>query len=186
MPCKQCIFQEITASLSSSSKKTDTDDERKERCQKCLCNGSSSVDRIGEKAVEGKTGTNKPKPKYASKPTGLKGLVITDPIVRLIMETFPVKIEWSENYGRYLVATRNIQRQELIFQVEPIVAGPTPSYTEKDWICMACFRIAKKKTMVRCSDCQWPFCSESCSDVSFLLNEKWRMMQRLHRYYYLM
>lgn len=152
MRCKQCIFQET--SLSSTSSRGN-DDIPTKICQQCSVSGSGGVPTLTGATV-----------KHEAKPTQLKHLLgISDPLRLLIMESFPVKIEWSGALGRYLVATRNIARSELIFQVEPIVAGPTPSYTEKDWLCMSCFRLAKKKTMIRCSDCQWPFCCKECEKV---------------------
>ncbi|ODN02118.1 Protein msta, isoform A [Orchesella cincta] len=138
MRCKQCIFQEApsTSSLGNDG------DVPVEICQKC------SVDENGKVVKKAFFNID----------------LITTPIQRLIMECFPVKIEWSEVFGRYLVATRDIHQGELIFQIEPIISGPTPSYTEAEWLCMSCYKATKKKTMLRCPDCQWPFCSSECAE----------------------
>ncbi|CAL8101783.1 unnamed protein product [Orchesella dallaii] len=139
MRCKQCIFQEIPSAASPGN------DVRIEICPTCSVDECKISSSKGKKAV-------------------FNIELITTPIQRLIMECFPVKIEWSEVFGRYLVATRDIQQGELIFQIEPIISGPTPSYTEPEWLCMSCYKATKKKTMVRCSDCQWPFCSSECAE----------------------
>lgn len=156
------IEEKISSSgSSSSSHERDADDDdnaHNEVSKEKRCNGDSdkNIDTI-------KTSSNSSN--HELKVSRTKKVVRGVQLQKLIMELVPVKIEWSDVLGRYLVATRDIKQSELIFQVEPIVAGPTPSYTENEWICMSCFRATKKKTMVRCSDCQWPFCSKECEEV---------------------
>lgn len=171
MPCKESMPLEHEIPLSTSSSSLEIDflrdahvptERQRNRGERV---GDSSVRSCENETTAGTLVLVDPKIPNAFKSSRSFAVVIANPLHQLIMELVPVKIEWSEVFGRYLVATRDIRQSELIFQVEPIVAGPTPSYTEKEWICMSCFRATKKKTMIRCSDCQWPFCCRDCEEV---------------------
>lgn len=150
------------SSSSSLEKDADDDDNAHNQIRRQRCSGDSD-EKLDNIKTSSNSSNNELKVSRSTK------VVSAFQLQKRIMEFIPVKIEWSEVLGRYLVATRDIKQSELIFQVEPIVAGPTPSYTEKEWICMSCFRATKKKTMVRCSDCQWPFCSKECEEVMWNL-----------------
>jgi hypothetical protein len=69
-------------------------------------------------------------------------------------------IEYREGFGRCMIATRDIQPNELIFRDKPIVIGPRSSNYEKIF-CVCCYKVSQK--LVLCSQkCKFPVCIE-CS-----------------------
>ena len=76
---------------------------------------------------------------------------------------FPFKIEESEEFGRYFVATRDIQPLELVLIDKPAVVGPA---TKTRPICLECFKgPLEPENSVRCQGCHFPLC-KSCAAVS--------------------
>jgi len=70
----------------------------------------------------------------------------------------PFKIAQKSGVGRHLVATRDIQPGEVIFEEVPVTAGPK-QYTPP--VCLGCHKLVSL-TGYRCSKCEWPMCDEKC------------------------
>ncbi|XP_055536040.1 SET domain-containing protein SmydA-8 [Wyeomyia smithii] len=76
----------------------------------------------------------------------------------------PFVVKYSEVYGRYLVATRDLKAGEKIIEVEPLAIGP---WAESDPVCLGCHKPFKKDCeIVRCADCGWRMCTESCGEIA--------------------
>ncbi|XP_071541764.1 uncharacterized protein [Panulirus ornatus] len=71
----------------------------------------------------------------------------------------PVRIMWSLEYGRYLVASRSITAGEVVFRETPLVVAPKP---DAGPTCLVCLR-ALQGAWVECEGCGAPLCS-SCAD----------------------
>ncbi|XP_023320139.1 protein msta isoform X2 [Eurytemora carolleeae] len=71
-------------------------------------------------------------------------------------------LEKNNIYGRYMVALRDINPGELIFQEVPLVFGP--SVYNPVLICLGCTRHMIDD--VGCVKCGWPLCSEKCPLLS--------------------
>lgn len=84
---------------------------------------------------------------------------------------YPVKIVVNDNATKSLVATRDIQREEIIFMEKPLITGPRQ---HKDWftgkfpLCLECYNVVRGN--YRCSKCLWPLCGLSCEKVNCLSN----------------
>ena len=94
--------------------------------------------------------------------------------------------------GRYVVATRNIKAGEVIFEEQPVTAGPKQvgqlrspfflqlgseraNYSLLVWfrtfqftppVCLGCFDLVDGSFV--CPECKWPMCSQECRDLSRL------------------
>jgi hypothetical protein len=71
-----------------------------------------------------------------------------------------------------MVATRNLKAGELIFREKALVCGPKEGSIP---LCLTCYSpLEQHEKMsikhVRCTECNIPFCSDRCANVSQLLN----------------
>lgn len=75
------------------------------------------------------------------------------------------KIQYSDNVGRHMVATRDIQQGEMIMKEKPAVIGPRMSSPAH---CLSCgmklepTKIGDKYDFYKCSICCWPMCGQKC------------------------
>lgn len=72
----------------------------------------------------------------------------------------PVSPHWDPLVGRCLLANRNISDQEVIFKENPFVVAP-----QSIPVCICCFRTIHNDPITKCSRCNLPTCSQSCSMV---------------------
>jgi hypothetical protein len=73
---------------------------------------------------------------------------------------FPFRVEESEEFGRYFVATRDIEPLELVLVDEAAVVGPA---TKTKPICLECFKELETinetaSEPIRCKGCEFPMC----------------------------
>ncbi|KAH8304072.1 hypothetical protein KR059_000002, partial [Drosophila kikkawai] len=79
-------------------------------------------------------------------------------------QALPYRIEKSEIYGRYLVASRQLEPGELLITEEPLAIGPCVS---GDPVCLGCYRpVTLASDQYRCPACAWPLCGPSCSGLN--------------------
>jgi hypothetical protein len=62
---------------------------------------------------------------------------------------------------RFMVATRNLKAGELIFREKALVCGPKEGSIP---LCLTCY--SPLGQYVRCTECNIPFCSARCENVS--------------------
>jgi len=72
---------------------------------------------------------------------------------------YPFRVEDSKDAGRYLVATRTINKGEVVMSDYPVVCGPI--YTRSKPVCMNCLKLATDASY-RCSKCEFPVCDPEC------------------------
>ncbi|KAG5877977.1 hypothetical protein JTB14_032238 [Gonioctena quinquepunctata] len=77
------------------------------------------------------------------------------------------EISSNPQLGRYLKATRDLQRGDFIFSETPLVFGPKPHHFEEGpFPCVGCCRlIYDHQKYDRCSGCSWPVCSQECDGL---------------------
>lgn len=80
------------------------------------------------------------------------GLLINN----LEVPCWPFKVEYKENSGHYLVATRDISPKETIMRDTPFAEGPG---SKSSPVCLQC---SKNAPEYRCSKCGLPVCDEVC------------------------
>uniref|UniRef100_A0A6A7G7A2 Protein msta-like n=2 Tax=Hirondellea gigas TaxID=1518452 RepID=A0A6A7G7A2_9CRUS len=78
----------------------------------------------------------------------------------------PYKVVRSDYSGRSLVATKGLLAGYQVIQELPLLIGPTALSVP---ICLSCH--APVSTLYRCPVCQWPMCSETCSDDPLHISE---------------
>ena len=71
----------------------------------------------------------------------------------------PFRVEDSPEAGRYLVATRTINKGEVVLSDYPAVCGPI--YTRSKPTCLNCLKVATPDSY-RCRKCGFPVCDEEC------------------------
>lgn len=76
------------------------------------------------------------------------------------------KVQFTENIGRHMVATRDIKQGEMILKEKPAVFGPRMASTAH---CLACNKklqplknIDNKFDFYKCTSCRWPMCGPVC------------------------
>jgi len=74
---------------------------------------------------------------------------------------FPLRVATQDGLGKHLVATRDIQQLEIIFEDSPLATGPTHSTVP---VCLECGLILDPDLMEiwSCSECGSSLCSSSC------------------------
>uniref|UniRef100_A0A182W2G3 MYND-type domain-containing protein n=1 Tax=Anopheles minimus TaxID=112268 RepID=A0A182W2G3_9DIPT len=75
----------------------------------------------------------------------------------------PFKVCSNEQYGRFLVATRDINAGEIILKESPLVHGPAQISGP---VCVGCLQGLEEKKFQECERCGWPVCKKSCQDHS--------------------
>lgn len=99
---------------------------------------------------------------------------------------FPATQMANEQFGRFLVATRDISAGELIFIDTPLMVSPGPAGNlEKIHpICLGCCvvltgQFSNNGSGVACKNCSWTLCKQDCNMVcNFNFKEKY--LQFLH------
>jgi len=81
-------------------------------------------------------------------------------------ECAPFKVEQDEKSGRYLVATRDIEKGSVILRDQASVLGPMITKTK-----LACLNCLATEGLRPCSRCKWPVCSSECEDGMWHLME---------------
>lgn len=71
------------------------------------------------------------------------------------------KIERNDVFGRYLVASEDIEAGEIIFTEDPIMLGPKRFSTP---VCLGCHHSVNGNHF--CSNCGFPMCTPACQNVS--------------------
>lgn len=71
-------------------------------------------------------------------------------------------IKSNEEFGRYVVAAKNIKAGEILFEETPFAYGPK---ADSPVVCLGCYNRLNGKASDenRCSKCGWPLCS-TCTD----------------------
>lgn len=78
-------------------------------------------------------------------------------------QSLPYLIEKSDIYGRYLVASRQLEPGELLISEEPLAIGPCVS---GDPVCLGCYQpVTLARNQYRCPTCAWPLCKATCSGL---------------------
>ncbi|XP_040574757.1 SET domain-containing protein SmydA-8 [Lepeophtheirus salmonis] len=72
-------------------------------------------------------------------------------------DPYPFTVKFNEEVGRYMVASRDIQPGEIIFQEEPLAYGPNHSSLPT---CLECMRRVDEPIL--CPRCNLPLCDEMC------------------------
>ncbi|XP_073829110.1 SET and MYND domain containing, arthropod-specific, member 4 [Musca autumnalis] len=76
----------------------------------------------------------------------------------------PYRIDVSEIYGRYLVASRNLKPGEILIKEKALAIGPCVS---ADPVCLGCYMpVTLKATQYRCPSCKWPMCGPQCRGLN--------------------
>jgi len=75
-------------------------------------------------------------------------------------EQLPYRVEESDEAGRFLVASRDIQKGEVVLSDLPLVAGPI--YTRTRPVCLECLRFLEEGTSEKCIGCGLPLCGPQC------------------------
>ena len=70
---------------------------------------------------------------------------------------FPYQIEYQEGVGRRLVATKQINPGETVFEEEAIAVGPNQ---ESGPLCLGC--MAAVDGSFTCERCGYPLCDKEC------------------------
>jgi hypothetical protein len=84
----------------------------------------------------------------------------------------PFLIKRSEQYGRYLVAARDLEEGTIVMTESPVAVGPKrASYP----VCLGCHKRVDGSYL--CSKCTFPMCNEKCENVSTseLISFMWKL-----------
>ncbi|KAK9885453.1 hypothetical protein WA026_010949 [Henosepilachna vigintioctopunctata] len=69
----------------------------------------------------------------------------------------------SEDLGNHLVASRDLERGDVIFSETPLLFGPKPHLIENGpFPCVGCCKVLDQETADQCEACLWPCCSREC------------------------
>merc|ERR1719422_2118826 len=98
----------------------------------------------------------------------------------MLMLVNPAIIAQSPDVGRHIVATKRLEKGEVVFKDVPIVTGPS---RESEPCCVACYKPIDLETQrmdagsdsemevdsgpapyILCPRCKWPLCSLECAD----------------------
>ncbi|XP_017473030.1 PREDICTED: protein msta [Rhagoletis zephyria] len=71
----------------------------------------------------------------------------------------PFKVEYSDQLGRCLVATRSIKPFEIIMKEAPLIC--TPSQVTSP-VCLGCLNGIEPSDYIECDKCGWPLCGIEC------------------------
>ncbi|XP_055836503.1 SET domain-containing protein SmydA-8 [Episyrphus balteatus] len=84
-------------------------------------------------------------------------------------ECRPFKIAKSDELGRFLIATRDIKADQVVFTEAPLVVGPKWYLSKSDEMnpvmpCVGCFTPCRVDGY-QCPRCKWPVCSLTCAGL---------------------
>ena len=75
---------------------------------------------------------------------------------------YPYTVKWTEDVGRFVVASRDIKQGEVIFaETEPLVVGPNQECLA---ICLTCLEPISELEFT-CDMCGYPVCSTKCGQL---------------------
>ncbi|KAI9589935.1 SET domain-containing protein SmydA-8 [Glossina fuscipes] len=99
--------------------------------------------------------------------TGLRQLSLANDTEKneeiLLPQSDKYRITYSDRYGRYLLAKRNLPAGELLITEKPLVVGPCAS---GEPVCLGCYKPVTLTTLqYRCPNCKWPLCGKECPGV---------------------
>lgn len=72
-----------------------------------------------------------------------------------------IELHVSSEFGRYVVATKDIPAGAILMREVPLVATPKYGPTADRPVCVGCF--LEPSVVRQCSKCGWPVCDEMCS-----------------------
>eukprot|EP00088_Acartia_fossae_P039108 TRINITY_DN4068_c1_g1_i1.p1 TRINITY_DN4068_c1_g1~~TRINITY_DN4068_c1_g1_i1.p1 ORF type:complete len:520 (+),score=62.08 TRINITY_DN4068_c1_g1_i1:37-1596(+) len=100
--------------------------------------------------------------------------VITDSLNGLDLDDKAYRIAESEDVGRHVILTKDVDQGEIILQDKPLVTGPA---RHSDPVCISCYRPIDLNPKSQASEdpeapvpyyacprCKWPMCSEECAN----------------------
>lgn len=87
-------------------------------------------------------------------------------------------LQQNDKLGRYLVAARDIQKGDVIFQEPPLVVGPK-SITFP--VCLGCHVLCNPENYHECDGCGFPLCSPRCQVSDHHIDECRVMMEAKFR-----
>ncbi|XP_063709401.1 SET domain-containing protein SmydA-8-like isoform X2 [Culicoides brevitarsis] len=74
----------------------------------------------------------------------------------------PFKVESSPEFGRYLVASKDIKAGEIVLKESPLVCGPSQITPP---VCVGCLQKIEEKRHTECERCGWLVCRRECQDL---------------------
>uniref|UniRef100_A0A1A9WV71 SET domain-containing protein n=1 Tax=Glossina brevipalpis TaxID=37001 RepID=A0A1A9WV71_9MUSC len=73
------------------------------------------------------------------------------------------RIAYSDRYGRYLLAKRDLSAGELLIVEKALVVAPCAS---GEPVCLGCYKpVTLTTSQYRCPNCKWPLCNEQCVGI---------------------
>ncbi|RVE47333.1 hypothetical protein evm_008014 [Chilo suppressalis] len=84
------------------------------------------------------------------------------------------KVQFSDTYGRHMVATRDIKQGEMILKEKPAIIGPRMSTAPH---CLSCgkklqpMKIKDVFDFYKCKSCNWPMCGPECEKADIHKSE---------------
>ncbi|KAM3965788.1 SET domain-containing protein SmydA-8 [Aphomia sociella] len=94
------------------------------------------------------------------------------------------KVQYSDTFGRHMIATRDIKQGEMILKEKPAVIGPRMTCAPQ---CLACgkkleaTKIEDTYDFYKCSMCNWPMCGPQCEKADIHKPECKAMTDRKYR-----
>lgn len=95
------------------------------------------------------------------------------------------KVQYSDTFGRHMIATRDIRQGEMILKERPAVIGPRVSTFP---MCLGCNTKLEPTQMedgkldfYKCSSCQWPLCGKKCESSEWHKEECKLMTERKYK-----
>uniref|UniRef100_A0A336MII8 CSON001087 protein n=1 Tax=Culicoides sonorensis TaxID=179676 RepID=A0A336MII8_CULSO len=73
----------------------------------------------------------------------------------------PFKIETNPEYGRYLVATKDIKAGDIVLKESPLIVGPSQVTPP---VCVGCLQKIDEKRHSECAKCGWLICRSDCQN----------------------
>ena len=84
----------------------------------------------------------------------------------------PFMVKYSDELGRYLVASRDLKERTLVIKEAPFTFAPYDQADEDEIgvdqapMCLGCCCRMSDMPDARCSTCHWPVCSKACEEVN--------------------
>ncbi|XP_041982341.1 SET domain-containing protein SmydA-8 [Aricia agestis] len=91
------------------------------------------------------------------------------------------KVQYSDSFGRHMVATRDIKQGEIILKEKPAVIGPKISCTPQ---CLTCgkklspMQVGNTLDFYKCSLCNWPMCDSVCEQSEVHSEQECKIMTK--------
>ena len=88
------------------------------------------------------------------------------------------KLEQNDRLGRYLIASENISKGDVIFYESPLIVGPK---TVTVPVCLGCHNVCNMDNYHECDGCGFPLCSPQCQVSDNHVDECYQMMKSNYR-----